>query len=230
MRKLNVYTERKHKMSYKLAIFDLDGTLLSTLGDITDSVNHALVQNSMPERTLEEVRSFVGNGVKLLIERAVSENSSAETVDKVLLDYQKYYSEHSAIKTRPYDGIPSMLENIRASGCKTAVLSNKPDAPTSELCKQYFGELVDYAAGEKAGISRKPAPDGVIAILERFSVNAEDAVYIGDSEVDVETAKNAGLDCISVDWGFRDRKVLMANGAKTIVSTARELELKIQKA
>ncbi len=217
-------------MSYKLAIFDLDGTLLSTLEDLTDSVNHALAENGMPHRTLEEIRSFVGNGVRFLIERAVPDNTSPETVDKVLLDYQKYYAEHSAVKTRPYDDILGMLENLRASGCKTAVLSNKPDAPTCELCKRYFGELIDYAAGEKAGIARKPAPDGVTAILKLFSVEVQDAVYIGDSDVDVETARNAGLDCISVDWGFRDGEFLIANGAKNVVSTAKKLESEILKA
>lgn len=211
-------------MSYKLAIFDLDGTILDTLEDLTDSVNHALTENNMPTRTIEEIRNFLGNGARLLIERAIPSGSSSKTADKVLGDYQEYYDTHSDIKTRPYQGVIEMLTNLRAAGCMTAVLSNKPDAPVKVLCERYFPGLFHIACGEKADVPRKPAPNGVIYILEKLAVSPDDAVYIGDSDVDIDTAKNAGLDCISVDWGFRDAEFLRNHGAKSIVSTVFALE------
>ncbi len=214
-------------MSYKLAIFDLDGTILDTLEDLTDSVNYALIKNAMPPRTVEEIRSFVGNGARLLIERAVLTGSPSDTANKVLGDYHEYYATHSDIKTRPYPGIIDMLTNLRAAGCMTAVLSNKPDAPAKVLCERYFPGLFHIACGEKEGVPRKPAPNGVTYILEQLSISPKDAVYIGDSDVDIETAKNAGLDCISVDWGFRDAEFLRGHGAKNTVSTASALEKQI---
>jgi len=214
-------------MSYKLAIFDLDGTILDTLEDLTDSVNYALIKNAMPTRTVEEIRNFVGNGARRLIERAVSSGSSSDIADKVLCDYHKYYATHSDIKTRPYPGIIDMLTNLRAAGCMAAVLSNKPDTPVKALCERYFPGLFHIACGEKEGVPRKPAPNGVMYILEQLSVSPKDTVYIGDSDVDIETAKNAGLDCISVDWGFRDSEFLSNHGAKNTVSTVSALEKQI---
>ncbi|MBQ8552147.1 MAG: HAD family hydrolase [Clostridia bacterium] len=214
-------------MPYKLAIFDLDGTILSTLDDLTDSTNHALAVNGLPIRTTNEIRSFVGNGARLLIERAVPKGCPMDVTDKVFDEFRSYYAAHSDIKTCPYDGILDMLHELRKNGCRTAVLSNKPDFAVQTLCKQYFDGLLDFAAGEKNGIPRKPAPDSVNAILSELSVDRQDTVYIGDSDVDIDTAKNAGMDCISVDWGFRDRDFLLAHGAKNIASTAKELEAKI---
>lgn len=210
-------------MSYELALFDLDGTVLDTIDDLADAVNHVLANYNMPPRTADEVCAFTGNGAYRLIELSVPKNTPSEITEKVFNDYRAYYAAHSEIKTAPYKGICEMLKKLRAAGCKTAVLSNKPDAPVVTLCAKYFPGLFDCAAGEKEGIKRKPAPDGILPILEKLGVSADKTVYIGDSEVDVETAKNAGLDCISVDWGFRSRDELIKAGAVRIVSTADEL-------
>ena len=204
-------------MSYKLAIFDLDGTILNSLEDLTDSVNHALELNSFPTHSIDEIRTYIGNGARLLAKRSLPADADEATVDKVLADFQAYYKTHSDIKTRPYDGVLSALNTLKKSGVKLAVLSNKPDAATQTLCKRYFGDIFDYVSGEKTGIPRKPAPDGVEVILNQIGADKCDAVYIGDSEVDVETAVNSGLNCISAAWGFRDEAALKAAGAKCIV-------------
>jgi len=210
-------------MSYKLAIFDLDGTVLDTIDDLADAVNHVLTEFGMPCRSIDEVRAYTGNGARRLIELSATPGTPNETVDKILSVYREYYGAHSEIKTAPYAGICEMLKKLRASGCRTAVLSNKPDAPVVTLCKKYFDGLFDYAAGEREGIIRKPSPDGIYQIMKLFGASAAETVYIGDSEVDIETARNAGLDCISVDWGFRDRSTLIDAGAVRIVSSADEL-------
>ncbi len=207
-------------MSYKLAIFDLDGTILNSLEDLTDSVNHALEMNAFPTHSIDEIRTYIGNGARLLAKRSLPADADEGTVDKVLADFQAYYKTHGDIKTRPYDGVVAALDTLRARGVKLAVLSNKPDAATQTLCKRYFGDIFDYVSGEKTGIPRKPAPDGVEVILSQLGVNKCDAVYIGDSEVDVETAINSGLDCISTAWGFRDETTLKAAGTKCIVYDA----------
>lgn len=204
-------------MSYKLAIFDLDGTILNSLEDLADSVNHALEMSSFPTHSIDEIRTFIGNGARLLIKRSLPEDSDEATVDCTLADFQAYYKTHGDIKTRPYDRVIPMLDKLKAHGIKLAVLSNKPDAATQALCKRYFGDIFDYVSGEKTGIPRKPAPDGVEVILNHLGINRCDAVYIGDSEVDVETALNSGLDCISTAWGFRDEATLKGAGAKCIV-------------
>ncbi len=210
-------------MKYNLVIFDLDGTILSTLDDLADSINYALKANRLPARTINEVRCFVGNGMRKLIEKAVPDGSDAETVDQVQKEFTKHYKIHSADKTKPYDGILGMMENLKSNGIKLAVLSNKPDFAVQDLCEKYFSGLINIAAGETTEIPRKPAPDGVYAILEKIGVQNTKCVYVGDSEVDVETATNSGMDCISVDWGFRDRSILESAGAKVIVSTPDEL-------
>lgn len=211
-------------MSYKLAIFDLDGTILDTLEDLTNAVNYILIQYERPTRTPAEIRSYLGNGVVKLIECAFGDSVDGDTLSRAVSEYRVYYGEHADIKTRPYSGIPEMLAELRAAGVKTAVLSNKPDAPTKALCKRYFDGLFHIAAGEKEGIVRKPAPDGVYPILEELGVSACDAVYIGDSEVDIETAKNSEMDGISVAWGFRDVDYLKKSGASVIVYSADELK------
>lgn len=211
-------------MKYKLAIFDLDGTLLDTLGDLCDSVNYALTSVGFPERTLDEVRHFVGNGIRRLIERSVPEGSDKASVDRAFEIFKAYYKDHSALKTAPYEGIPSLLNELRALGVKLAVVSNKADFAVQSLCSHYFGEVFDYAVGERAGIRRKPAPDSVNEVLAELGTAREDAVYIGDSEVDIETAKNADMDCIAVDWGFREREKLLSAGGKQIASNVSELK------
>ena len=205
-------------MKYKLAIFDLDGTILDTLDDLADSLNYALEKTGYPVRTREEVRRFVGNGIRKLVERGVPSGTSAESADKVYESFTEHYKVHCADKTKPYEDIPELLKKLRENGVKTAVVSNKADYAVQNLCVQYFDGLFDAAAGEREGVRRKPSPDSVNIILEKLGVNRENAVYIGDSDVDVETARNSGMDCIAVDWGFRDKNILVQCGAKIIVS------------
>lgn len=206
-------------MRYRLAIFDLDGTILDTLEDLTDSTNYALQKNNFPQRTIEEVRHFVGNGIGKLIERAVPAGTEAEETKQVLADFTQYYGQHCADKTKAYDGIKELIEELRRNGYLTAVVSNKADFAVQELCEQYFPNLFDYVVGEKENIRRKPAPDTVFEVLEKLHINKEDAVYIGDSDVDIQTAVNAGLEKISVTWGFRDREFLLEQGADWVVDT-----------
>ncbi len=203
---------------YKLVIFDLDGTLLDTLDDLADSVNAALSAVGYPGRTREEVRSFVGNGIRKLIERSVPAETAEEMVNKVHERFTVHYKEHCADKTKPYNGILELLCQLKEKGVKTAVVSNKADYAVKALCAQYFPGFLEEAIGERQGIAKKPAPDTVNEVLRILGVEKSRAVYIGDSDVDVETAKNAGLDCIAVDWGFRDKEVLKQAGAGVIVS------------
>ena len=213
-------------MTYRLAIFDLDGTVLDTLDDLADAANAALVLGGYPTRTKEEICAFVGDGIKKLIERALPDRSGDGEIARVLKLFVDYYGVHCAEKTRPYEGIREMLADLRAKGVKTAVLSNKANFATQALAKTYFDGLFDAVAGEREseGIPKKPAPDGVWLLLRACGVAANEAVYIGDSEVDVLTAKNAGLDAVLVSWGFRTREVLLESGAKVIVDTPEELE------
>lgn len=211
-------------MKYKLAIFDMDGTILNTIDDLAASLNAVLEKSGFPTRTMDEVISFVGNGLRKLIERGVPDGSDSETVDRVLADFKAYYAVHCADRTAPYDGIIELLKNLRTNGCLTAVVSNKADDAVQELCKKYFDGFFDYAVGERSGILRKPAPDSVNEVLEKLNVSRENAVYIGDSDVDIMTARNAGMDSIIVEWGFRERDFLLKKGAKTIVSAAKEIE------
>ena len=205
-------------MKYSLVIFDLDGTILDTLDDLSDSVNFALKNNNLPLRTKAEVRSFVGNGINLLIERAVPENTHKLLTDKVLNDFRQYYALHCSDKTKPFEGIKEVLLSLRKKGIKTAVVSNKTDSTVRALVNMHFNGLFDYSVGAREGVSKKPAPDTVFeAVRETFS-ELSSTVYVGDSEVDVETAKNAGIDCVITDWGFRDREQLILAGADTIVS------------
>lgn len=210
-------------MNYRLAIFDLDGTILDTLEDLWQSGNYALHRNGLPERTIDEVRSFVGNGIRRYLMQAVPEDAGEEMIDRVHADFTAHYSEHCAEHTKPYAGIPELLTALRDAGIRTAVVSNKPDYGVQTLIRDYFPDMFDYAVGEREGVRRKPAPDAVNAVLDALSVPCEQAVYIGDSDVDIETAKNAGMPCISVDWGFRSTKFLIDHGAKLIISKPSEL-------
>lgn len=211
-------------MKYQLVIFDMDGTILNTLEDLTDSVNHALEQLGLPTHTIEEVRNFVGNGIRKLIERAVPKGTDQQLMDKVHQAFTAYYKVHCADKTRPYEGILEMLKNLKAAGCKLAVVSNKADYGVQELCQQYFEGIFDYAVGEREGIQKKPAPDSVNEVLNRLQFERNQAVYVGDSDVDVATARNAGLDCIAVEWGFRTREFLIEQGAKTLIAEPKQIE------
>lgn len=208
---------------YNTYIFDLDGTLLSTLADLAASCNYALRTNGMPERTLDEVRRFVGNGVKKLMERATPDGLQNPLFDKTLADFRQHYMKHNLDTTCPYEGVMPMLEELQRRGKKVAVVSNKFYAATQELCRHFFGDLVTVAIGEREDIRKKPAPDTVIEALRQLNATAEGAVYIGDSDVDIDTARNAGMPCISVLWGFRDKDFLIKHGATTLVATPQEI-------
>ena len=210
-------------MRYKLAVFDMDGTILNTLEDLADSTNYALKANGLPERTIDEVRRFVGNGIRLLIERAVPTDTDKKLTDKVFDTFKEYYKTHCAVKTRPYDGIKDVLLELRKAGCLTAVVSNKADFAVQDLCKDYFDNLFDFAIGEREGIKKKPAPDSVFEVLSKLNVEKDNAVYIGDSDVDFATSVNAGMDVIMVGWGFRDEEFLREKGAKRIIKHASEI-------
>lgn len=210
-------------MRYKLAVFDMDGTILNTLEDLADSTNYALKASGLPERTIDEVRRFVGNGIRLLIERAVPTDTDKELTDKVFDTFKEYYKTHCAVKTRPYDGIKDVLLELRKAGCLTAVVSNKADFAVQDLCKDYFDNLFDFAIGEREGIKKKPAPDSVFEVLSKLNVEKDDAVYIGDSDVDFATSVNAGMDVIMVGWGFRDAEFLREKGVKRIIKQPSEI-------
>ena len=177
----------------------------------------------MPVRTIDEIRRFVGNGIQKLIERAVPVGTTSSTVDAIFVDFIDYYKTHCEIATKPYDGIESLLKNLKEAGLKTAVNSNKADAAVQILCERYFPNLFDCAVGEKEGIAKKPAPDSVNEILRQLGVPKHEAVYIGDSDVDFETARNAGLDFIGVDWGFRGKDFLRTCGAEKIAMNTEDV-------
>ena len=210
---------------YSTYIFDLDGTLLDTLGDLAASVNYALRMHGMPEHTIDDVRHFVGNGVRLLMERAIPDGEQNPDFEATFATFRQHYMEHSLDTTRPYEGISDALKALKAQGCRLAVVSNKMMAATQELCQHFFPDTIEVAIGENeaAGIRKKPAPDTVYAALRMLNVEQKNAVYVGDSDVDVETAKNSGLPCISVLWGFRDKEFLIRHGAKTFISAPSEL-------
>lgn len=198
---------------YSTYIFDLDGTLLNTLGDLAASCNFALREMNMPQRTINEVRLFVGNGVGKLIERAVPAGTSEEVTEETLAIFRRHYLEHGLDSTMPYDGINELLTELKGRGKNVAVVSNKFYDATRNLCHHFFSDTITVAIGEKEGINKKPAPDTVFAALEELGVTNKDAVYVGDSEVDIQTARNCGIPCISVLWGFRDEDFLLENGA-----------------
>ena len=212
-------------MKYNAYIFDLDGTLLDTLGDLASSCNYALRTNGLPERTLEEVRMFVGNGVRKLMERAVPNGEANPAFDAAYATFRRHYMEHNLDTTCPYPGVMDMLASLRRNGASVAVVSNKFYAATQELVAHFFGDYITVAIGERAGIRKKPAPDTVIEAMRQLGTGKEGTVYIGDSDVDVMTARNCGIPCISVLWGFRDRDFLVAHGADTFANKASDILL-----
>jgi len=212
-------------MNYQTFIFDLDGTLLDTLGDLAASVNHALRAHGMPEHTIDDVRRFVGNGVRLLMERAVPDGADNPDFEATFATFRQYYMQHSLDTTRPYEGIPETLQALKARGCQLAVVSNKMMAATQSLIRHFFPDTISVAIGEHEaeGIRKKPAPDTVFAALKALGVGKERAVYVGDSDVDIQTAANAGIPSISVFWGFRDKDFLIQHGATSFVSAPSDL-------
>ena len=193
---------------YDTVIFDLDGTLLNTLEDLTDAVNFVMRANEYPERTIEEVRCFVGNGIRRLMELAVPEGVSGETFENVFEQFKSYYTDHCQIKTCAYEGIMELLEKLYTDGVSMAIVSNKNHAAVCELNEIYFKKYIEVAIGQKDGIRKKPAPDTVLQALKELGKEKESAIYVGDSEVDFLTAQNTGMDCVLVTWGFRTTEEL----------------------
>ncbi len=212
-------------MRYKTIIFDLDGTLLDTLDDLAKATNYALAKHNMPQHTKEAIRWFVGNGAKKLIERAFPAGTSQEKQAEVLASFAEYYKDHGNDNTTAYPGVMQLLADLRAAGCQTAIVSNKPDFAVQNLTKLYFDELMDAACGENEaqGIAKKPAPDMVLTVMEKLGADPATTVYVGDSDTDLETAANSGLDCIGACWGFRGRQFLIEHGATMLAESAQDV-------
>jgi phosphoglycolate phosphatase len=210
---------------YTTFIFDLDGTLLNTLDDLAASVNYALRTHGMPEHSVDEVRQFVGNGVRKLMLRAVPDADNNPKFEETFQTFREHYMKHSMDSTRPYDGIQELLQALKKQGKHLAVVSNKFYAATQELCQHFFADTIEVAIGEHEaeGIRKKPAPDTVMEALRQLGVGKEGAVYVGDSDVDIMTARNSGLPCISVLWGFRDKDFLKNKGATTFVAAPKDI-------
>lgn len=209
--------------TYSTYIFDLDGTLLDTLGDLAASVNYALQRHGMPRHSVDDIRRFVGNGVRNLVIQSVPDGEADPMFESVLAMFRDHYGRNNAVLTQPYPGITDMLVRLKAGGKNIAVVSNKFDTAVKSLCSHYFGQLVDVAIGEHEGVRRKPAPDTVNEALTLMKADRSTAVYVGDSDVDIVTATNSSLPCISVLWGFRDRDFLLAHGATTFAYTAEDI-------
>jgi phosphoglycolate phosphatase len=210
-------------VNYDTYIFDLDGTLLDSLTDLAISCNYALRINNMPERTIDEVRCFVGNGVKKLMERAIPNGLQNPAFEKTYADFRQHYLVHNLDNTKPYPGIIPLLKRLHSEGKNIAVVSNKFYAATQDLVKHFFDEYITVAIGERENIRKKPAPDTVFEALRQLDASSAGAVYIGDSDVDVMTARNCNIPCISVLWGFRTKEFLIKNGATTFVTAPDEI-------
>ena len=208
-------------MQHRAVLFDMDGTLLDTLADLRCGVNCILDRHGYPLRTTEEIRLFVGNGARELIRLALPQGTPEETMEAVLEEYRTWYRDNSCVKTAPYPGVPELLEQLRKAGVLMAVVSNKPHAVTVQLAQQFFPGLPAF--GQRDGVPQKPAPDMVFHAMETLGVRQQETVYVGDSEVDVATARNAGLDLAAVSWGFRSREVLTTAGAQHIADTPEQL-------
>ncbi len=204
-------------------IFDMDGTVLNTLDDLTDAVNHVFSQFDLPPRSIDEYRKFFGNGIGYAMKCAAPEGTPDSLFDKMIPVFREYYDKHCLDKTRPYDGILELMKALKDKGYKMAIVSNKIDSAVKELNERFFSEYVSVAIGEKPGIKRKPAADTVLAALDELGASRDEAVYIGDSEVDLHTARNSGLPCIAVLWGFRDKDLLIENGATTFAKTPEDV-------
>lgn len=209
--------------TFDTVIFDLDGTLLNTLEDIADSANYSLTQSGYPGRTLEEIRSFVGNGLGHLMELCLPDGKDNPHYEKCIADFRRHYYGNMQNKTKPYDGILELLKQLSEDNFKMAVVSNKFDQAAKKLTQDYFGNYINVSIGDSENVARKPAPDPVYKALEELGSKAEKAIYLGDSEVDIETAKNSGLISVGAAWGFKGREFLKANGAEYVIDQPREL-------
>lgn len=218
-----VSLENEKRKPTKAVIFDLDGTLLNTLYDLSDAVNCALEKYGQPQRSIEEVREFVGNGIRNLMLRAVPDGDKNPMFEEIFAFFREYYKAHCNIKTAPYEDILALMEELKQRHIKMAIVSNKIDSGVKELNDIHFSKYVDVAIGEREGISRKPAPDSVNEALRILEVDKAHAVYVGDSDVDIKTANNADVRCVSVTWGFRDEDFLKEHGAETLIHRPLEL-------
>ena len=214
-------------MRYKAVLFDMDGTVLDTLDDLADSVNRSLREFGLPEVSRFQVGQSLGNGAKYLIRHCLPEGSDEALCEQVLAFYKPWYDAYCRIKTKPYDGILPLMEALQAEEIRQAIISNKPDSAVQELAEAFFPGLMDVVIGESPAVRRKPSPDTVLAAARQMGLMALDCVYIGDTEVDLETARNAGMDCIPVSWGFRTEEQLRAAGAEEIIRSPEELKKKL---
>lgn len=204
-------------------IFDLDGTLLNSLEDLRVSVNYALFGFKYPKQTLDMVRRNVGNGIEKLMERSLPDGKDNVNYEVCLEIFKEHYKTHMSVNTKPYPHIIETLAALKSRGYKLAVVSNKFDAAVKPLCQKYFKSLIDVAIGQSKDTKKKPAPDTVYMALDELESSAETSIYVGDSEVDIQTAKNSGMDCISVSWGFKTKEFLEQNGASVIIDTPLEI-------
>ncbi len=204
-------------------IFDLDGTLLNTLDDLTASVNHIFGKYGLPLQETSDVRRNMGNGARYLLSHMMPQGTDTPGFDGILADYGEYYKMHCKELTAPFPGIMDMLRKLKKAGIRMAIVSNKGDEAVKELASVYFEDLMDSAVGERPGIRRKPEPDSLLAAAAEMGVHKDNILYVGDSEVDHETAKRAGMQCVLVDWGFRDRADLEALRPDYLISAAGEL-------
>ncbi|MBR5646875.1 MAG: HAD family hydrolase [Treponema sp.] len=218
---------------YKLAIFDMDGTILNTIDDLADCCNYICSKYGFPLHTVDQIKSFVGNGIPRLMRRALPSDIDDELFDKLLSEYIEYYGQHCNEKTAPYEGIVECIKNIRRAGVKVAVNTNKVQDAAEELCNIYFPDMFDCIMGSRPGIPPKPDPKGLYEILKEMNISKQEACvpgaacFIGDSDVDLQTGLNSGFDFIGVDWGFRGKDFLIRNGAEVVVMNAEELQQKI---
>lgn len=210
-------------MKYNTVIFDLDGTLLNTLEDLADCVNHTMRIFGYKERTIDEVRSFVGNGIGMLVRRAVPDYVSDEQYETVFAEYKKYYTGNCQVKTKPYDGVRLVVEKLHSMGIKIAIVTNKNQMAVNELNKKYFGDIINVAVGDNGIRERKPSTEPVMEALRLLGSKAEETIYVGDSEVDVATAQNSKLYGVYVTWGFRDKEQLKAAGGENFIDKPHEL-------
>lgn len=210
-------------MKYKTILFDFDGTLLYTIKDLADATNYALEKHGYPTHTEATITRMVGNGVNLLVARALPQGFDTPNYDDIMEDFRAYYAQHCSDNTRPYDGVLEMLRSLKARGCKLAIVTNKYQLAAEELRKEFFSESVDLIVGDHESRRRKPEPDAVFVALEQLGAEAERAVYVGDTEVDMQTAANSGLDFIAVAWGYRDYEELVEMKAPAIARNTQEL-------
>lgn len=212
-------------MRYKAVLFDMDGTVLDTLDDLTNAVNHVLAEYGMPLLERRQAAAYLGNGARYLLSRAVPAGTPETLLEEMLQIYQPWYDSHCAILTAPYPGILPLMQSLHGAGVKLAVISNKQDTAVRQLAQQHFPGLLETAVGESAAVRRKPNPDAVLAALREMGVARSDAIYVGDTEVDLRTAENAGLPCAAVGWGFRTEEELHKAGAGYVFRTAEELRI-----